>query len=36
MRKKLNKKADRKFFKKTERRTRAINTGVVPRGGYRL
>lgn len=36
MRKKLNKRADRRFFKKTEKRTRAINTGVVPRGGFRL
>lgn len=36
MRKKLKMRPDRKFFKKTERRTRAINVGMVPRGGYRL
>lgn len=36
MRKKLKRGPDRRFFKKTEKRTRAINTGVVPRGGFRL
>lgn len=37
MRKKVNRKVDKKIFRKTATRTKAINTGtVVYRGGIRL
>lgn len=32
----INKTKDRRLYKKTAKRSRSINAGVAPRGGFRL